>query len=463
MIRIFKVFVPNRILFLLLSEAVLIFGCYLGATYILYPLDATSFLFIDDGFVRISIGTAIILLGLYFNDLYDNLQNARLMLINQLCVTIGMALLIEAVIAYVNRAWMMPRSLMMLGSAFVGIIIFNWRLLYLGALSKAIRTRSILFVGCSPVAVDVARQLQSRPEIGLTVAGYLADDCSSDHIQPSSFPRLGCITDFSSVMKSVRPANVVIAMEERRNRLPVNQLLDLRFSGIHIEDVGQLYEAVFGRVCARELRPSSLIFSSELGVRPPLLHLQSLYSRLIAAIAAIVTLPIMAIVAVLVKMTSKGPVLFRQARVGMHDIPFVVYKFRSMYEDAEHGIGPVWATKNDPRITPVGRWLRRLRLDELPQLFNVLRGEMSICGPRPERPEFVKTLSQEIPFYRQRHCVRPGITGWAQINYKYGDTIEDTVVKLEFDLYYIKNLSPALDAYIIFHTMKTMLLSRGSQ
>jgi lipopolysaccharide/colanic/teichoic acid biosynthesis glycosyltransferase len=171
----------------------------------------------------------------------------------------------------------------------------------------------------------------------------------------------------------------------------------------------------------------------------------------------------MAIVALIVKFTSTGPILHRQRRVGLHDHEFTIYKFRSMYADAEARTGAVWASKNDPRITPVGRWLRLLRIDELPQLFNVLKGEMSIVGPRPERPEFVKTLSEQIPYYRQRHCVRPGITGWAQINHKYGDTIEDTITKLEYDLYYIKNLSPSLDLYIIFHTAKTMLLLRGSQ
>jgi lipopolysaccharide/colanic/teichoic acid biosynthesis glycosyltransferase len=171
----------------------------------------------------------------------------------------------------------------------------------------------------------------------------------------------------------------------------------------------------------------------------------------------------MALVAIAVKLSSPGPALYSQRRTGKSDVPFMLYKFRSMYADAEAHSGAVWAKKDDPRITPVGKWLRNLRLDELPQLFNVLKGDMSIVGPRPERPEFVAELERRIPYYRQRHCVKPGITGWAQINHKYGDTIEDTIVKLEYDLYYIKNLAPALDAFIIFHTAKVMLLSRGSQ
>jgi exopolysaccharide biosynthesis polyprenyl glycosylphosphotransferase len=191
--------------------------------------------------------------------------------------------------------------------------------------------------------------------------------------------------------------------------------------------------------------------------------LQSMYSVVLGVIGMLITLPVMAIVMLLVKFSSPGPILFRQTRVGLHGKHFVLYKFRSMYADAEARTGAVWAIKNDPRITPVGRWLRRLRLDELPQFFNVIRGHMSIVGPRPERPEFSSMLEEKIPFYRQRQWVKPGITGWAQINHKYGDTVEDSLIKLEYDLYYIKNLAPALDAYIIFHTLKVMLMSRGAQ
>jgi len=169
------------------------------------------------------------------------------------------------------------------------------------------------------------------------------------------------------------------------------------------------------------------------------------------------------VVAAAVRLTSPGPVLYRQTRVGLQGAPFVVYKFRSMRTDAEAETGAVWASKDDPRVTWLGKYLRRFRLDEMPQLFNVLRGDMAIVGPRPERPEFVRTLSEKIPFYAHRHCVKPGITGWAQINHKYGDTLEDTITKLEYDLYYIKNISPSLDGYIIFHTAKVMLLSRGAQ
>jgi exopolysaccharide biosynthesis polyprenyl glycosylphosphotransferase len=183
----------------------------------------------------------------------------------------------------------------------------------------------------------------------------------------------------------------------------------------------------------------------------------------VAAVGVVLATPIVLLTALAVRLSSAGPVLYRQVRVGMNGVPFTLYKFRSMRADAEAQTGAVWASKDDPRVTRVGRIIRKLRFDELPQLFNTLKGDMSIVGPRPERPEFVQELTKKIPYYRQRHCVRPGITGWAQINFKYGDTLEDTMTKLEYDLYYIKNMSLSLDTYIIFHTVKAMLLSRGSQ
>jgi exopolysaccharide biosynthesis polyprenyl glycosylphosphotransferase len=223
------------------------------------------------------------------------------------------------------------------------------------------------------------------------------------------------------------------------------------------------YEKLSGRVSIKELRPSQLIYTGEPSRLRHAMFYQTVSNLIIATVGIVVGLPFMLITALAVWITSRGPILYRQVRVGMNGKPFTLYKFRSMRQDAEAATGAVWAVKDDPRVTPVGRIIRKIRFDELPQLFNVLKGEMSIVGPRPERPEFVKTLAESIPYYPQRHSVHPGITGWAQINYKYGDTFEDTIIKFEYDLYYIKNVSFSLDMYIIFHTVKAMLLSRGSQ
>jgi exopolysaccharide biosynthesis polyprenyl glycosylphosphotransferase len=240
-------------------------------------------------------------------------------------------------------------------------------------------------------------------------------------------------------------------------------LLDLRSSRARVEETANLYELVFGRVSLRDLKPAQILFADKMELRRWTMRIQAVYSFVLGCVGAILSAPIMALVYIVVKLTSPGPSIFKQKRVGQNGVDFFLYKFRSMYVDAEARTGPVWASKNDPRITPVGRWLRMLRLDELPQFFNVIRGDMALVGPRPERPEFCAVLEKQIPFYHQRHVVKPGITGWAQINHKYAETIEDTSTKLEYDLYYVKHLAPALDAYIIFHTLKVMVLSRGAQ
>jgi exopolysaccharide biosynthesis polyprenyl glycosylphosphotransferase len=274
---------------------------------------------------------------------------------------------------------------------------------------------------------------------------------------------LGQMSDIREVCAKHKPTRIIVGMAERRNRLPVHDLLEIRFSGIMIEDAADTYEIAMRRVCSRKIQPSQLIFSALLGPRPQALAIQSAYSFLIGVFGLIVFSPLMLVTALAVKLSSKGTILYRQRRVGINGRIFTVYKFRSMYADAEARTGAVWASKDDPRVTPVGKWLRRLRLDELPQLWNVVKGDMVIVGPRPERPEFVDVLAQQIPYYRQRLAVKPGITGWAQINHKYGDTQLDAMIKLEYDLYYIKHIAPALDFYIIFHTVKVMLLSRGAQ
>jgi sugar transferase (PEP-CTERM system associated) len=464
MVRVFRVFVPTSVLVLLVSESILIVFSYIAAGFIVFDqIDPEVFFFYDSGFGRIAVVALIIILGLYFNDLYTQLRvRSRLLLVQQLCLSLGIAFLAQAVLGYGNPDWILPKWLMIYGSAIAFAALFVWRVLYSKVLQAAAGAEKVLFMGASPLVFETAQHLMHHPELGMTVLGYLDEDCGGSKAGDNAPPRLGCIQDMARVISSNRPGRIVVGMRERRRLLPMNELLELRFAGITTEEISSLYEATFGRVCAREIRPSDLIFSKDLGPRPHQVQIQTLYSTIIAAITTVLALPLIILTALLVRLSSPGPVLFRQLRVGLHNQVFTLYKFRSMYVDAEARTGAVWAQKDDPRVTPVGRWLRLLRLDELPQLFNVLRGEMAIVGPRPERPEFVQTLSEQIPYYRQRHCVKPGITGWAQINYKYGNTIEDTLMKLEYDLYYIKYMSASLDAYVIFHTIKTMLLFRGA-
>ena len=463
MIRLFRVFIPTSVVALLVSEIILTYTCYVAATFLMMDVAPEVFLIDDNGWLRIAIVVGCLMFGIYFHDLYTQFRiRSRILLFQQVIVVVGVTFLTQALLVYLRlQDLILPTWVMITGSGLTLVLLPVWRIIFSTVVMKAMGSERVLFLGTSSVSQEIVQYLMEHPETGLTAIGFVDNLDSGAEIAGAKL--LGRIPDLATIVGQFRPDRIVVGMTERRERLPVNQLLELRLSGIHIEDALTTYESTFGRISTRELRPSQLIFSAELGPNPNRVLLQSVYSMTIAFVAAVVTLPIMALVAIAVKLSSSGPALYRQRRVGKNDVPFMLYKFRSMYANAEAQSGAVWAKKDDPRITPVGRWLRRLRLDELPQLFNVLKGDMSVVGPRPERPEFVAELERRIPYYRQRHCIKPGITGWAQINHKYGDTIEDTIIKLEYDLYYIKNLAPALDAFIMFHTAKVMLLSRGSQ
>jgi sugar transferase (PEP-CTERM system associated) len=462
MIRIFRVSVSGRVLALLVSEIALTSFCFFAAAYFRLGDEVTSYFLDEGGLIRAALVVASIILGLHFIDLYTRIQvKSRMRLLMDLNQVIGIALLTQGLIAYASPQLKLGRGTMLLGTLMSFIVLFVWRIFYARFVVSAPGER-ILFLGANQIVEEIAEHIAGHPELGLSIVGYLTNGVAPG-TQLKGGTALGLITDVRKVATEIQPSRIVVGMTERRDKMPVPDLLELRFAGFAIEEAGSTFEAVCGRISTKELRPSQLIFTGELGPRRASLFIQDVLNFLVSIVGAIVTLPVMLLVALAVKLTSRGPILYKQSRVGKNGAIFLVYKFRSMRVDAEAETGAVWASKDDPRTTPVGKFLRSLRLDELPQFFNVLRGEMSLVGPRPERPEFVKTLSEQIPYYRQRHCVKPGITGWAQINHKYGDTLEDTVTKLEYDFYYIKNISISLDAYIIFHTLKTMLLSRGAQ
>jgi sugar transferase (PEP-CTERM system associated) len=463
MTRIFRVFVPATAVVLLISEILLIGSAFIIAVYMTLDVDPWVNLVYDGGLVHLIPVLVTILLGMYFNDLYSQFYvKSRIVLLQQLCLVMGGAFLVQGLLSYIVPDLRVSVHVMAWGSALAVVVIYFWRVLFSTFAIKVMGRDSLLMVGGSPLLEDIAAHLEEHPELGWEVAGYV-----DDSHQPGDILRrakvLGGLPDLKEIVQATNPTRIVVGMTERRNRMPVADLLELRFSGCIIEEVATVFERLCGRVCLKELRPAQLIYSGELGPRPQNVVVQTVLNRIIAAVGLIVASPLMALTALAVKLSSPGPILYRQVRVGMDDVPFTVYKFRSMRLDAEADTGAVVASKDDPRVTRVGKIIRRLRFDELPQLYNTLKGDMSIVGPRPERPEFVRDLSQKIPYYRQRHCVRPGITGWAQINFKYGETLEDTMRKLEYDLYYIKNMSLSLDTYIIFHTVKTMLLSRGAQ
>jgi len=463
MIRLFRVSLPASVVGLLLTEILLALGCYIAAFLMVSEEDLEIYYLYEGGLERTAVVVASIILGVYFNDLYSDLRlMSRLRLAQQYCLVIGMAFLVQALMSYVYPYLILGRWQMMVGSAIALVLLPSWRILFDVLVFRILNRQRVLFVGANRLIETIAATMQEKPQLAMTSIGYLS--CGETEIGVNGLgPWLGTMETVGEVYRKERPDLIVVGLKERRGQMPVYELMNLRLGGTTVEDASTLYEKVMWRVSVETLRPSQLLFSTELGPNRRNIAFQKLYSFLVALVGTVLTLPLLLAVWLGVKLSSPGPALYRQRRVGLNGQVFEVLKFRSMYVDAEARTGAVWAQKNDPRITPLGKWLRKLRLDELPQFLNVLKGDMAIVGPRPERPEFVKVLSEQIPFYGQRHTILPGITGWGQINHKYGDTIEDTITKREYDLYYLKNLSFSLDLYIIFHTVKVMLLSRGSQ
>ena len=462
MIRLFQVFFPTGVFALLISELLLCTGCYVLAAYLTYAPFADAYLIDEGGWWTMVPVVLTILLAFYYQDMYVNLRiQSRTLLLQQMSLAIGLAFLVQAVLNYGRVEWLMHRQIMLTGSILTVFLLGGYRLIYATHVIQMLGQQRILLLGRSPILEQVARRVKEQVELGMEVVGFLDDEAELGNLGGVAW--LGKMVDVREVVAERKADRLVVGMSDRRGQLPMMELLDLRFQGMTIETAATLYETVMGRLPIRELQPAELVFSTALRPSTAAMGLQQAYSWVLALVALIMAAPVMVLVAVAVRLSSPGPVLYRQMRVGLNGKDFTLYKFRSMGVNAERGTGAVWAQKNDPRVTRLGKWLRKLRVDELPQLFNVLKGEMTLVGPRPERPEFVKMLSDKIPYYRQRHYVKPGITGWAQINHKYGDTMEDTETKLEYDLYYIKRQSIFMDFYIMFQTVKVMLLSRGAQ
>jgi sugar transferase (PEP-CTERM system associated) len=337
-----------------------------------------------------------------------------------------------------------------------------WHMLLRQYLGKRKPRSNVLILGTGQLAKEVARQVLSKPGLGFRICGFLGEEISLVGKSIVNPKVLGLFSDLPGIALGNGVDRIVVELQDRRSRLPVDELLNMRTKGIAIEDATTFYEKLTGKIAIENLKPSWMIFNEGFKYSAPLLAGKWVLSVLISVLLLILFAPVMCIVALLIKLESRGPVFFRQTRVGRNGSTFTLFKFRSMYEDAERDTGPVWSTPDDSRVTRIGRVLRRTRLDELPQLWNVLKGEMSLVGPRPERPNFVEELTKIIPFYELRLAVKPGVTGWAQINYRYANSVKDAEEKLEYDLFYIKHMSVWLDVLILFETVKTVLVREGS-
>ena len=447
---------------LLLCEAAVILGSVYLAAYL--RLGGYDLTWADTILPKALLIAGVTQLCLYFADLYDfRVLSDRRELFVRALQSLGATSLVLAALYYWFPDLIVGRGVFVIAAFLIISVLLGWRVLFEWTSRQVGPRERLLLVGTSDAAVSLARELYQRVELGVEIVGFIDPDPARVGAPVLNPGVIGAIEDIPAIVRARGVDRVVVSLSEARGRLPMDKLLEMKLEGVTFDHLASVYEQYTGKIAIDNLRPSWLIFSE--GFRKSRLQdgLKRALDALSAVIGLMVALPIMLLVAVAVKTTSRGPVFYHQSRVGQRGRVFVVHKFRSMREDAEKGTGAVWATKQDKRVTRVGRFLRLTRLDELPQLWNVLRGDMSLVGPRPERPEFVSSLTKDIPFYGQRHTIRPGLTGWAQVRYTYGASVEDALEKLQYDLFYIKNRSLALDLFIIAKTVKTVLMRQGAQ
>lgn len=457
MVRLFNVYYPTRTLALLVCEAFLVAGVLLlAARYQIGP-DTYIALIYENGFLKILAITSLTLLLSYYFDLYEpqrisggwEIYFRLLLVLSVLCFVLGV------VIFFFPGIYIGPHVLTF-GISALAIVLVLWRQSYEWVINLSAFRERVYVLGNGERARKVVQILKNRNDAGMQIVrGESQGEFSADLERYAADLRAFC---------QPKPLidRVIVAMEDRRGAMPVRELLELRLRGVVIEDANFLMERLLGKLSLDGLNPSTLIFTHGFNVKAAQQLLRRLVSIAVSFTGLLLCLPLIPIIILAVRLSSPGPIFFRQTRVGLRGRPFSVIKFRTMRTDAEKN-GAVWATKNDSRVTSIGRFMRKTRLDEIPQLWNVLRGDMGFVGPRPERPEFVQWLNSEIPYYELRHIIRPGLTGWAQVRYGYGATLEETRQKLEYDLYYVKHMSVGLDLLIIFETVKTILLRRGAQ
>jgi sugar transferase (PEP-CTERM system associated) len=450
---------------LIIAEALLMFGGMVAAAEIrLGSDDAYYELIARNGFYKAALATAFCLGAFYLYDLYDFVvMHDRRELVLRLIQALGLAWIALAIVFYLLPQLMLGRGISLIALPLALALMVGWRISIHWLLGHPSVGERILIVGSGTAAIEIAREVLERRDAGYRIIGFVDNDpalVGKSIINPRV---IGVTTDMAQIVRRENIDRIIVAQGERRGQFPTRQLLDLSLGGnVAIEEGASFYERTTGRVHLNMMRPSWLIFSGRgrqarlSGVARTFLH------RGVALVGAVVSLPVALVTALLIKLESPGPALYKQERVGKNGRPFTIMKFRSMRLDAEKN-GPVWAQTGDDRTTRVGRVIRKIRVDEIPQFWNILKGEMNFVGPRPERPHFVAQLAEEIPFYEQRHLIPPGLTGWAQIKYPYGSSIEDARQKLQYDLYYIKNQSLVLDAVIIFETVKTILFGRGAR
>ncbi|OHD02086.1 MAG: sugar transferase [Sphingopyxis sp. RIFCSPHIGHO2_01_FULL_65_24] len=462
MFRLFKHYVPHAVVWLALIEFFALLGSAEGAWH-LYAHQAGF----DAGELAdrwlplltfaVSNALAMMAVGMYGTEALRSMGFATA----RLLAAISLGVIFLSLIGFLLPDATLWRANSVYAMGFAIALLFLIRLAVTQTAGADQFRRRILILGAGPRAARL-RTLADEPGSGLTITGYVAMADGETAIA-DAVPR-GDVANLADHAVALGAGEVVLAMEERRGSLPLADLLRVKTTGVHVNDIASFLERETGRVDLATTNPSFLIFSDGFSAGQRIGKVSKRLFDIFASLAVLVIgLPLIVIAGIAVRIDSKGPIFYRQPRVGLFGETYNIVKIRSMRTDAEAAGKAVWASANDPRITRVGNVIRKLRIDELPQTWCVLKGEMSFVGPRPERPSFVEELTEELPYYAERHMVKPGLTGWAQINYPYGASVEDARVKLEYDLYYAKNYSPFLDLLILLQTVRVVLWPEGAR
>lgn len=448
-----------------MGEGSLIFLAVTLAAYFVHGRELGMLGMLEMIWPKVLLIALVTQIVLYHNDLYElNTISDSMDLAYKLIQSMGVTCIILAILYLLRPDMIIARWVFFVNLIFLLFFLVCWRFIYAIILRKNLFSEKTMLIGFGELAKNILSEIAEKKELGYDVIAVIAPskNCSPENLPTGVSINFG-FDNIRDLAKENHVDHIIVALDEKRRVFPYKELLACKIKGINIIDGESFYERISGKLLVERINPSWLIFSDGFVKSKTIRFTKRLVGLLMATLLLIFLFPFLLLVALLIKLDSKGPVLFMQERVGEDEKAFTLYKFRSMKKDAENKSGPIWAEEDDPRITRVGKVIRKLRIDELPQLWNVFKGDMSFVGPRPERPYFVKQLKKKIPYYGERASVKPGITGWAQIKYPYGATEEDALEKLKYDFYYIKNMSIVMDLMVIFHTAKIMLLGRGAR
>jgi sugar transferase (PEP-CTERM system associated) len=461
MFNLLRKYYPVRNVLFVLGEGVLIF-LTINLVYVLFSGWGIYCIDCFPDAVRALIVTVVFQLCLYFFDLYDlSVINTQVTdCLSRIVQAFGVGCIILAGIYYLLPQVVISTRIFWTSYFIICLAIVVWRLLYFRILNDRLFSLPVLVLGTGNLATDIAREIEEKKDSGYKISAFVGTTQPS--YNPNNAPVINDPADLLQHCLTDNVERIIVALDDRRGTMPVRDLLQCRLQGIEVDEGITFYEAVTGKILVEKVNPGWIIFSEGFKASRIRYFVKRLMDILFSVTGLLVSLPVTLPTALLIKLESPGPIFYSQERVGKKGNSFNVVKFRSMRQDAEKN-GAVWAMEDDPRVTKVGAFIRKTRIDEIPQMWNVLKGEMSFVGPRPERPVFVEQLTRIIPYYSLRHSVNPGITGWAQVCYPYGASEEDALRKLEYDLYYIKNLTIFIDILIVFRTVKTILFQKGSR